>query len=161
MFLDVVTLQESISERYCMIIYLGLPIDTSKPEHSPSQQISEVTDILDVVFGNDYIAFNPLMAFVNATNIRDYSEMSFLIKVNFEALRSSNLAIFRWNGSPSYGMCIEIETCVNENIPFIVWNTTDKKLGIYLRQRVFNSKGIILDTKEQLVKCLEAKAKGG
>jgi hypothetical protein len=117
-----------------MIIYLACPIDTSRPEISPQEQYKELADlVLEGFKDRSVVLFNPLTAFVNAHRTTDTKDWGFIIETNMQSLKNADLVVAIWNGSPSYGVPIELNECVKSLKPFVVWNRSGKALGLYLK----------------------------
>lgn len=120
-----------------MIVYLGCPIDTSRPDCSPQDQYKELADlVLEGFKDRSVVLYNPLTAFVNAHKTTDIKDWGFIIEMNMQALKGSDLAVVIWNGSPSYGVPVELEECVRNLKSFVVWNRSGKALGLYLKYRI-------------------------
>lgn len=136
-----------------MIVYIGSPIDTSlEPPHETFELLGQLT----VEAISDVVIFNPLTAYINAINAKTKDARSFIVQMNFEALKRADAALFAWNKSPSYGVPVEIEFCYMHDIPFVIWNRSDKALGIYAHHAVDNaSKATIVNNKEAVVSALK------
>lgn len=136
-----------------MIIYLGCPIDTARKDTPPQEQIREVAELIQKAIPIS-VMYNPFSAFCNANSLRDeqdLSEMEFIIQMNMDAVDRSHLAVFVWNGSPSYGVPVEIERCYEKEIPFVIWNRTPRPLGLYLRHRAMSRKSnAIVNSEKEL-----------
>lgn len=131
-------------------VYIGAPIDTARPDCPPGEQMEELArSVLDACLGKAVI-YNPLTAYCNAGMVDDVAGFEYIIDLNFEALRKAEIGIFVWNGSSSYGVPIEIEFCYQNEKPFVVWNKTAFRLGLYLRHRARAGRGMIVQTEEEL-----------
>lgn len=143
-----------------MRVYVGLPIDTSRPEHSPAEQIQEVTDLIVAALGNEVVIFNPLQAYCNVgPHTKNVWDMHYVVDVNREALIHADLAVFVWNGSPSYGIVYEMEEFQKLGRPFAVWNRTGRGLGLYLRWRLVLSEGVCVTNGADLISWLRGRLK--
>lgn len=140
-----------------MRFYIGCPIDTAKTD--PHAELQEAAGIITKCLPTAII-FNPLTAFINAHNMEDHDAL-FIRRVNEFAIREVDHALFIWNGCPSFGLPLEMELCTEEGIPFILWNKTDRRLGLYMRQVMHaNEEGAVVvlsqeSLEEELKKLLD------
>lgn len=133
-----------------MKVYAGAAIDTALG--NPADQFSELMQLVQEAFGEkSVIIYNPFGAFNGNKNITDLKDIKYLIHVNEEALLASDLAVFIWSDSPSYGVPAEIEYCYQNNKAFIVWNRSSKPAGLYMKAAVMNGRGAIATTREQFL----------
>jgi len=128
-----------------MIVYIGAAIDAvSVP---PAEQFQELGNIVVEALGKDVVIFNPFGAFLNANLITDPEDLQFVVETNFASLDASDIAVFIFSDSCSFGVPLEIYHCSSNGKPFVVWYKSTKNPGIYLRHY---SKNIVF-TKEDLV----------
>lgn len=140
-----------------MRVYVGAPIDTSKPEHPPAEQFQELITHVARGLGYRCIIYNPYAAFENAGHPRvSPVDFEFVVRINEEALTRCNLGVFVWNGSPSYGVPNEIET-LSQRAPVVILNLTGKPLGLYLRSLEQRRDLTIVDNVESLLTLLQEK----
>lgn len=139
-----------------MRFYIGAPIDTSKPEHPPAAQFQELVDVISEAFPINSVIYHPLSAFQNAEFVNAQDDLLFVSRINNTALRLADIGVFVWNGSPSFGLPLEIEECCRLNKRFFVWNKTGKRLGLYLRARI-NKCGFEARSKAELINKLMEK----
>lgn len=113
-----------------MKVYIGAAIDAAIQD--PVELFKELSDlVLEAV--PDCIIYNPLLAFVNAKSGLTRNENIGLVKAaNWAAIEASDLGVFIWNDSPSFGVPIEIVTFVDAGKHIVVWDKSSKGAGLYL-----------------------------
>jgi hypothetical protein len=139
-----------------MKVYLGCPIDHSNVEETPEQQMRNLAGLVVGALGESTVCYNPFAAFLNAENAKTFDELRFVVEINNFALRNCDAAVFVWNGSPSFGVPVEIDLAVQWQRRFFVWNRTRKPLGLYIRERAFRGNGVLADSADELVRALVA-----
>jgi len=137
-------------ERTEMIVYLAGPIDYSLA--NPSDSFDEMIACITSALGEDTLLFNPLKAFCNANKAKERHECDYIFNVNMRALRAADLAVFRVDDSPSFGVPIEIYECTRQRIPAIVWYQRQASPGVYV-QYLCNT---LVKTKTDLIQALRA-----
>lgn len=116
-----------------MKVYIGCPIDNSRPEHSPGETFQSVAAQVVEGFSQECTIFNPYAAFANSGRSTNHFDLAFVANINQFALDNCNMGVFVWNGSPSYGTPLEIERCANSGRLTLVLNLTGRPLGLYMR----------------------------
>jgi len=137
-----------------MQIYIGGPIDASLG--NPLQNFEDLTRVIQDVAGDEVIIFNPCSAFKVGSKSTDREGCKYVIDINNTALDNSDLAIFVWSDSPSFGVPYEIQRRSLSGKSFIVWNRSLKPAGIYLKQMIFEAKtgvyaGLVRDRIKKIV----------
>lgn len=126
-----------------MRVYVGCPIDQcgQNPLESMSRLIDLVNGAAAVLSSpaSPPIIYNPLSAWSNAHLAEDAEDLDFVYGVNQKALLDADLGVFLWNGSPSFGIPVEIAAAKRA----LVVNTSGKMPGLYLKRAVL-SKGAIV-----------------
>jgi hypothetical protein len=134
-----------------MNVYIGGPIDQARSDCTPQEQFAEIARLVVNGLGPDTVVFNPFSAFINAGGAESVEDLWYIININDLALKEADLAVFVWNGSPSFGMPIEIIRRIEYSKPYIVWNRSGKRSGVYLRHRLHTSDGSEYITEGELL----------
>lgn len=132
-------------------VYIGAAIDQSLG--SADAQYNELKELIkEALGGSNFVGYSPYNAFFGAESTRTANTNRFLVDVNLEALLNSDIAVFIWSDSPSFGVPAEILHCNQHNIPFVVWNKSTKPTGIYLQHAISESKNSYLaDSKDRTI----------
>jgi len=111
-----------------MRIYLGAPIDCAD---DPGANYRELSELALSVFP-DAVLYNPFTAFINAkAAASDVAAVRYVVELNEKALECSDLALFIWNDTPSFGVPLEIQFCATNNKDCMVLYKSVKDPGLY------------------------------
>ena len=137
-----------------MFVYIGFPIDSSSDSPTNNFRLL-VNAVLEVM--PESVFYNPFSAFYNVKPSQDHvSSLQKVEKINNYAIHNSNLAVFLWNGTPSFGIPLEIKYCYDNSIPFIVYNSSGKNSVYMLNMTsLFNGPslalpGVVVNSMEEL-----------
>jgi hypothetical protein len=115
-------------ERAHMLIYLGAPIDCAD---DPGANFRELSELALSVFP-DAVLYDPFSAFINAKAAAgDAKAVRHVVDLNERALKNSDLALFVWNDTPSFGVPLEIQFCTANNKDCMVLYKSVKDPGLY------------------------------
>lgn len=119
-----------------LVVYIGAAIDQAIAP--PEEQYGLLKKLVVEALGDgNFVGYSPFNAFFGAESTRSQRTNAFITEVNTEALWNADLAVFIWSDSPSFGVPIEIATCVEHKIPFVVWDRSSKKVpSIYLMDAI-------------------------
>lgn len=134
-------------------IYLGGAIDFA--DEKSLNLFKEISDAIVSTLGKNVVIFNPLSAFNNANKSSFPHDDEYVVAINKLALIRADLAVFIWSGALTFGVPIEVFKRVQSGGPVLVYNTSGRSPGIYMRHFVALVDGQITSTKTELCAALE------
>lgn len=137
-------------------IYVGAPIDTAGGK-DPAETFKLLSMAIFDGLGKQCVIYNPFLAFLNVSSESQERDLSMIASVNEVALASANVGVFEWNGAPSFGVPLEINWCVENDVACYVYNSTGKPLGAYLRHLAYEEKLTIVTSLNDLSNVLREK----